>query len=198
MNLEGVEKTMLLTLYTKAKHSQQKNHKFFDFKAIDVISEIDYDFSIADKDYQMQWGVISRTIVLDDMVSKYIRSHPRCTIVNIASGMDTRYNRLDNGIIKWYNVDLENSANFRLNYIKDSNRVKTLAYSAMDPSWVSEIDATDDVLFIIEGLSMYLTEEDNKRILDIIDENFKRMLRRNQLRKWMQNSFGEFKKVMSF
>ena len=40
MNLEGVEKTMLLTLYTKAKHSQKKNHKFFDFKAIDVISEI--------------------------------------------------------------------------------------------------------------------------------------------------------------
>lgn len=32
MNLEGVEKTMLLTLYTKAKHSQEKNHKFFDFK----------------------------------------------------------------------------------------------------------------------------------------------------------------------
>ena len=114
MNLEGVEKTMLLTLYTKAKHSQEKNHKFFDFKAIDVISEIDYDFSIADKDYQMQWGVISRTIVLDDMVSKYIRSHPECTIVNIASGMDTRFNRLDNGIIKWYNVDLENSAKFRL------------------------------------------------------------------------------------
>ena len=25
MNLEGVEKTMLLTLFAKAKHSQQKN-----------------------------------------------------------------------------------------------------------------------------------------------------------------------------
>ena len=173
MNLEGVEKTMLLTLYTKAKHSQERNHKFFDFKAIDVISEIDYDFSIADKDHQMQWGVISRTIVLDDMVSKYIRSHPECTIVNIASGMDTRFNRLDNGIIKWYNVDLENSAKFRLNYIKDSNRVKTLAYSAMDSAWANEIDASGDVLFIIEGLTMYLSEEDNKRILDIIDENFK-------------------------
>ena len=173
MNLEGVEKTMLLTLYTKAKHSQEKNHKFFDFKAIDVISEIDYVFSLADKDYQMQWGVISRTIVLDDMVSKYIALHPKATVVNIASGMDTRFNRLDNGIIRWYNVDLENSARFRLNYIKDSDRVKTLAYSAMDPSWVNEIDASDDVLFIIEGLTMYLTEEDNKRILDIIDENFK-------------------------
>ena len=37
MNLEGVEKTMLLTLYTKAKHSQTKNHKFFAFKELNVI-----------------------------------------------------------------------------------------------------------------------------------------------------------------
>ena len=37
MNLEGVEKTMLLTLFAKAKHSQQKNHKFYDSKAIEVI-----------------------------------------------------------------------------------------------------------------------------------------------------------------
>ena len=50
MNLEGVEKTMLLTLFAKAKHSQQKNHKFYDSKAIEVISQIDYDFSIAEKD----------------------------------------------------------------------------------------------------------------------------------------------------
>ena len=173
MNLEGVEKTMLLTLYTKAKHSQERNHKFFDSKAVDVISEIDYDFTMADNDLKMQWGVISRTILLDEMVLDYIRSHPNCTIVNISSGMDTRFDRLDNGIIKWYNVDLENSANFRLNYIKDSDRVKTLPYSAMDPSWASKIESSEDILFVIEGLTMYLIEEDNKKILDIIDENFK-------------------------
>ncbi len=173
MNLEGVEKTMLLTLFTKAKHSQEKNHKFYDPKAIEVISEIDYDFTIASKDRSMQMGVISRTIVLDDMVSEYISNHPNCTVINIASGMDTRFNRLDNGMIKWYNVDLENSARFRLNYIEDTDRVKTLAYSAMDPSWADKIETDDDVLFIIEGLSMYLTEEENKMILDIIDQNFK-------------------------
>ena len=39
MNLEGVEKTMLLTLFAKAKHSQQKNHKFYDSKAIEVSKE---------------------------------------------------------------------------------------------------------------------------------------------------------------
>jgi len=174
MNLEGVEKTMLLTLFAKAQHSQQKNHKFHDRRAIDVISQIDYDFSMADKDRFMKYGVISRTIVLDEMVSDYIKKHPHSTIVNIASGMDTRFDRLDNGMIRWYNVDLENSANFRLQYIKDSERVKTLSYSAMDPRWAEEIKIeSGNVLFIIEGLSMYLSENDNREILKIISDNFR-------------------------
>lgn len=78
-------KTMLLTLFAKAKHSQQKNHKFYDSKAIEVMSKVDYDFSIAEKDKFMQLGTIARTIVLDDMVGEYIKAHPDCTIVNIAS-----------------------------------------------------------------------------------------------------------------
>ena len=172
MNLEGVEKTMLLTLYAKAWHSKEKNHKFYDSKAVEIISNIDYDFSIAEKDKFMQLGTIARTIVLDEMVGDYIEAHPECTIVNIASGMDTRFNRLDNGKINWYNVDLENSANYRLKYIKDTDRVKTLAYSAMDPNWTDEIQIRNDVLFIIEGLTMYLNQKDVEDIINIIDANF--------------------------
>ena len=172
MKLEGVEKTMLLTMYTKAKHSQEKNHKFYDQKAIDVISKIDYDFTMAEKDKLMQMGVIGRTIVLDSMVSEYIKNHPDCTVINIASGMDTRFNRLDNGRIRWYNVDLENSAEFRLKYLPDTDRVTTFAYSAMDPNWAGEIKASGDILIIIEGLTMYLTHHDNAEILRIIDDNF--------------------------
>ena len=173
MNLEGVEKTMLLTLFAKAQHSKEKNHKFYDKKAIEVISKIDYDFTKANKDRKMKMGVIGRTIVLDEMVEDYIKKHPHSTIINIASGMDTRFDRLDNGLIRWYNVDLENSANFRLQYIKDSDRVKTLAYSAMDPKWADEIKIeSGNVLLILEGLTMYLQENDIADILNIINNNF--------------------------
>lgn len=172
MNLEGVEKTMLLTLFAKARHSQEKNHKFYDSKAIEVISKVDYDFSLAEKDKMMQLGTIARTIVLDEMVSDYINDHPDCTIINIASGMDTRFNRLDNGRIYWYNVDLENSAQYRLKYIEDTDRVTTLAYSAMDPAWADEIKIRNDVLFIVEGLTMYLNENDVANIINVIDSNF--------------------------
>ncbi len=172
MNLEGVEKTMLLTLFAKAKHSQEKNHQFYDSKAIEVIKKVDYDFSKAEKDRLMQMGTIARTIVLDEMVGDYIKEHPDCTIVNIASGMDTRFNRLDNGRINWYNVDLESSVNYRLKYIEDADRVKTLAYSAMDPGWAEEIRIRKDVLFIVEGLTMYLNQKDVADIINIIEANF--------------------------
>ena len=56
MNLEGVEKTMLLTLFAKAQHSQEKNHKFYDKKAIEVLSKVEYDFTIANKDKKNENG----------------------------------------------------------------------------------------------------------------------------------------------
>ena len=56
MKLEGVEKTMLLTLFAKAQHSQEKNHKFYDKKAIEVLSKVEYDFTIANKDKKNENG----------------------------------------------------------------------------------------------------------------------------------------------
>lgn len=174
MNLEGVEKTMFLTLFAKAQHSKEKNHKFYDRKAIEVVSKIDYDFTLADNDRFMKYDIIARTILLDEMVSDYIGTHPHSTIINIASGMDTRFDRIDNGLIRWYNIDLENSANLRLKYIRDSERVKTLAYSAMDPSWPNDIRIeSGNVLIIIEGLTMYLQEKDISNMLKIISDNFR-------------------------
>ena len=71
-------------------------------------------------------------------------------------------------------MDLENSARYRLKYIEDIERVKTLAYSAMDPAWADEIRIRKDVLFIVEGLTMYLNQKDIADILNIIDSNFER------------------------
>ena len=60
----------------------------------------------------------------------------------------------------------------RPKYIEDTERVTTLAYSAMDPIWAQEIKIRNDVLFIVEGLTMYLTQKDVEDIIYIIDSNF--------------------------
>ena len=42
--------------------------------AAEIVSKLDYDFSNADKDKAMSYGVIARTIVLDEMVGRHIKA----------------------------------------------------------------------------------------------------------------------------
>lgn len=173
--IDGVAETMLQTLYARAKESKKPNHKIYDGKAIEIVEQMEYDFSLADKDMAMSSGVVARTIVLDRMVSDFVNNHPNATIVNIACGMDTRFDRVDNGRIRWYNLDLPVTMNIRQKYMKENERVTLIAGSAMDSSWTEQIDPGEgDVLVIVEGLSMYLQEKDMKQILTNLDRRFKR------------------------
>ena len=54
----------------------------------------------------------------------------------------------------------------------ESGRVSTIGISVTDPAWVERIMVRGKMLFIIEGLSMYLTSEENKQMLSIIHGNF--------------------------
>ena len=172
----GVAETMLQTLYARAKESKKANHKIYDEKAIEIVSQMDYDFSLADKDTAMSSGVVARTIVLDRMAADFVEEHPDATAINIACGMDTRFYRVDNGKICWYNIDLPVTMEVREKYIKENERVTNIAASAMDEGWTDQIqDSTDHVLVIVEGLTMYLAEADVKQILSIIDRHFKQV-----------------------
>ncbi len=55
-------------LYARAKETKKQNAKIKDEIAVELVEKLDYDFSIADKDNAMNYGVIARTIVLDQMV----------------------------------------------------------------------------------------------------------------------------------
>lgn len=174
IDLQGVPETMLQTLYARATHSKRPDHKFYDAKAIEIVEQLDYDFSKAEKDMAMSAGVIARTILLDKMVSQYVKENPRGTVINIACGLDTRFYRVDNGSIRWYNLDLLETIAVRRRFLTETGRVSMIAKSAMDEAWADDIDETEgSTLIMMEGLVMYLTEADVKQILSIIDRRFR-------------------------
>ena len=151
---------------------KSKGHKFYDAKAVELVEKIDYDFTDATKDSLMSYGVIARTLVFDELVKAFIDENPNCTVVNIACGLDTRFYRMDNGKITWYNIDLPETIEVRNQIFSESDRVSNIGISATDPTWAKEIKVHGNMLFIIEGLSMYLTRKDNAQMLRIIRENF--------------------------
>lgn len=173
INIQGVPETMLQTLYARASYSRKPNHKFYDAKSIEIVSQLDYDFSKAEKDALMSNGVIARTILLDKMVNDFVRENPNAIVINLACGLDTRFYRVDNGQIRWYNLDLPKVIEVRRRFLEENGRVSMIAKSAMDEGWGAEVEKNrQKTLVIIEGLLMYLTESDVKQILAIIDHHF--------------------------
>lgn len=176
VDLSGVPETMLQTMYARAVYSQKHGHKFYDDKAIEMAEALHYDFSKASKDALMSSGVLARTLLLDKMVGEFVRQNPHGTVVNIACGLDTRFYRVDNGTIRWYNLDLPETIAMRRRFLREDGRVSMIAKSAMDPAWAQQVDATGgNVLVVIEGLTMYLTESDVARMLRILGRRFSRV-----------------------
>ena len=95
VNVTGVPETMVQTLYARAKETRKKNAKINDEIAVELVKKLDYDFSKADKDSAMTYGVIARTIVLDRMVEQYLEKHANTVVVNIACGLYTRCYRME-------------------------------------------------------------------------------------------------------
>lgn len=170
--LSGVTETMLQSFYARAQYSKEKRHKFYDAKAVELVEKIDYNFDRAAKDSTMSNGVIARTIVFDELVKNFIDQYPDCTVVNIACGLDTRVYRMDNGRITWYNLDLPEVIALRDQIFQESGRISTISRSAMDEAWADAVKVRGRMLFIIEGLTMYLRPEEVGQILRIIRDHF--------------------------
>lgn len=176
ISISGVPETMLQTMYARAAYSQKPGHRFYDGKAIEIAKALNYDFSKAEKDAAMSSGVLARTILRDRMVRQFVDEHPSGTVVNIACGLDTRFYRVDNGVIRWYDLDLPETIAVRRRFLSETDRVTMIACSAMDPVWAERIAADkENVLMVIEGLSMYLTQKDVGQILGIIAARFPRV-----------------------
>ena len=164
ITLTGVPETMLQTVYARARESAGRG-AIRDETAEQIIGSLDYDFSLAEKDTAMRSGVIARTIVLDRLVGAWLGRHPGTVVVNLACGLDTRCYRMK-GYQHWYN--LPETIAMRQRLLPESGAISQLAMSAMD-DWGAAIEEMDaPVLVIIEGLTMYLSEADVRRIFDVI------------------------------
>ena len=89
VNVTGVPETMVQTLYARAKETRKKNAKINDKIAVEFVKNLDYDFSKADKDKAMNYGVIARTIVLDRMVEQYLEKNANTESDNLFFGLQT-------------------------------------------------------------------------------------------------------------
>jgi O-methyltransferase involved in polyketide biosynthesis len=173
--LKGVSETLLIPLHYRVEESRKESAAFHDAMGERFHDLIAYDWSkFQDQPFHRRIMIV-RTTTLDDQVRNFLAKDPTGLIVNIGAGLDTRFYRLDNGSVRWIELDLPGVISFRGKLQEPLNdRHQLLAGSVLDESWVAEIkrDARTRVLLIAEGLLPYFSEEDHRKIFNYLANHF--------------------------
>jgi O-methyltransferase involved in polyketide biosynthesis len=163
VQLERVQETLLMPLWARASQSRAWFGLINDPKAVEVAQAIDYDFSKFDGSLQTQIGCVLRTMQLDAWVDDFLARNPRGTVVDVGAGLNSRFERTDNGHARFFELDLPGAMAARKLFFDETDRRTQITGSVLDDDWIETAERTGGpYLIVIEGVLMYLSEQQVK------------------------------------
>ena len=114
--------------------------------------------------------MMERLVAVDERVRNFINRYADGIIVNVGCELDTMFSRVDNGRIKWYNVDLPERIDIRRKYMEIRDREVNIGSSIFDYEWLDEVQKPQDVaiLFVVYDMMRYFDKDKLKLFLDAI------------------------------
>ena len=118
-----------------------------------------------------------RSRKFDQYTQKFIDKYPDGLIVSLGCGFDTRYWRTHLNTNQYIELDLPDVMQLKKDLLSDEIKYRTIGLSVLDHDWISQIRniQTKHVLFLAEGLFMYLPESEVvnlvKRLADQFNES---------------------------
>jgi O-methyltransferase involved in polyketide biosynthesis len=160
LELSGVSKSLLLPLYIRALETNRPDAILRDNRAVELVQKLGINASSitqAKVSEEVQISIVLRNRQFDRFARNYLTLHPEAVVVHLGCGLDTRFERVDNGQVEWYDLDLPEVIELRRKFIDDEGkRHHLLASSALDPSWIDTVKVQfRPVLFMAEGLFMF-------------------------------------------
>lgn len=155
-HLDGISETALITLHQRATEAARPDGIIDDPLAVELRDSIDYDYQHFGRTHQ---ATALRALAFDHASREFLTAHPRGTVVALAEGLQTSFWRLDNGELNWISVDLEPIVQLRRQLLPTSDRLRYCAQSALDYTWMDQVDDSNGVLITAEGLLQYLDHD---------------------------------------
>lgn len=170
--LGAVQETLFIPLAARAREAQRKHPLLRDPKAVEMVGSIDYD---TDKYGRGSGGSVTvmRTAIFDFWVGRFLTGHPAGTVVEIGTGLNTRFERVDNGQVHWIDLDLPDTIELRRKFFADSDRRQMVAASVLGEAWLATVaQSQGPYFFVADGVLTYLPEDQVMRALARIAERF--------------------------
>lgn len=182
VTLTGAEQTLLITLYARARDAESPNPILNDQHAVQAVSRLrnqGYDLSSGATQGGGGGGgsvvsVAVRARVMDQCVGAFLARHPGpATVLHLACGMDSRSLRVGwqgEGRV-WIDADTEEAVGLRRQIMDDpvprTGEYRLLSPKITEDGWLKGCDIPTDrpLMVVCEGLTMYLTADQNRALL---------------------------------
>jgi O-methyltransferase involved in polyketide biosynthesis len=176
--LSGVAETLLLPLYNRAMESQRPDALIKDKKAVELVMQMSLDFSRVRQIPMNELLKVMRimfTREFDRYTRDFLERHPEAAVVHIGCGLDSRFERVDNGQVEWYDLDLPDVIALRRKYLGDEGeRYHLLACSVLEDAWLEAVKVYSPrpFLFLAETVFVYFTEAQVKSLVLRLRDQF--------------------------
>ena len=115
-----------------------------------------------------------RSAVFDEWLKRQMTVLPDAVILHIGCGMDSRITRVGTAHHKWYDVDFSEVIEERKRYFTESADYRMIAGDARDCTWLAAIPETKAAIVVMEGVSMYLTVEEMRKLTGCLGGHFEK------------------------
>jgi len=109
----------------------------------------------------------------DEYARDFLKKYPDGVIVNIGCGLDSRFLRVDNGKVIFFDLDLPEIIGIRKGFFEETERYHLIASSVLDFEWMAVVrQHSGPFLFMAEGVFMYLEGRDVRSLVLKLQETF--------------------------
>ena len=173
-----VQETLIIPLYAGKVCTKLYPNLYRDETAVRLINEIDYDFSVAEKNSRslmQRFGALEVAMRQNDLaweVRDYLKDHPKAAVVNLGCGLDSTGRSCDNGSCKIYNLDFPNVIAVRNDLLPAGEREKNIPCDLNNTKWFEKIDTSGGAIFFASGVFYYFLTEQVKALVQAMANTF--------------------------
>ena len=174
LSLQGVASTLFVPLACRAIESARPDAILHDPRAEEI-----YHALGGNPDFLMGMGRVDAfvTVMRARQFDRFARQHldrfPFGLVVDLGCGLDTRFDRLDNGQLTWIGIDLPEVVELRRSLLPDGPRCRTIPQSMLDLSWIDAISRPEKpAIFLAEGVFPYFSTAEIKPMILALAERF--------------------------
>jgi len=173
-----VQETLIIPLYSRKLCSRLYPNIYQDETAVRLINEIDYDFSVAEKNshsLMQRFGALEVAMRQNDLaweVRDYLKDHPKAAVVNLGCGLDSTGRSCDNGSCKIYNLDFPDVIAVRNELLPADEREENIPCDLNNTKWFEKIDASGGAIFFASGVFYYFLTEQVKALVQAMADTF--------------------------